>query len=82
MRLGTPELIVILIIILLIFGPKQLPKLGKVVGSAFKSARKQVAKAEDQWEAEEEETSKSSKKKTKSSTAKKKKKADEDEDEA
>ena len=31
-RIGLPELIVILIVALLIFGPKNLPKLGAAIG--------------------------------------------------
>lgn len=37
--LGMPELVVILIIALLIFGPKNLPKLGRALGKTVKSAR-------------------------------------------
>ena len=35
MRMGMGELLVVLIIALVIFGPKQLPKLGKTLGEAF-----------------------------------------------
>ncbi|MEO5949942.1 MAG: twin-arginine translocase TatA/TatE family subunit [Candidatus Saccharimonadales bacterium] len=38
--LGTPELIVILVIILLIFGGSQLPKLARNLGSSAKELRK------------------------------------------
>jgi sec-independent protein translocase protein TatA len=37
MRLGTTELIVILLVALIIFGPQQLPKLGKTFGKTMKS---------------------------------------------
>ena len=37
--LGIPELLIILVVILLIFGPKNLPKLGKSLGSTVKSIR-------------------------------------------
>ena len=37
--LGMPELIVILIVILLIFGPKNLPKLGNALGRTVKNLR-------------------------------------------
>ena len=59
MKLGPMELAVILIVVLLIFGPKNLPKLGKAVGSTVKNIReglsgedekpeaKQIAEAED-----------------------------------
>ena len=79
MRLGATELIVILIIVLLIFGPKQLPKLGKVVGSAFKSTKKQVAKASKEWEEnmedDDDDEEKPAKKKSSKSSKKKKKDA-------
>jgi len=37
--LGAPELIVILIVVLVIFGPKNLPKLGKSLGETVKNVR-------------------------------------------
>lgn len=37
--LGTPELIIILLIILVIFGGSQLPKLARSLGSAGKELR-------------------------------------------
>lgn len=37
--IGVPELIIILIVVLLIFGPKNLPKLGNAIGRTFKSMR-------------------------------------------
>ena len=37
MKLGTTELIVIFLIVLLIFGPTQLPKLTKMFGKSVKS---------------------------------------------
>ena len=37
MKLGTTELIVILVIVLLIFGPTQIPKLTKMFGKSVKS---------------------------------------------
>lgn len=39
MRIGMPELIIILIAILLIFGPKNLPKLGAALGKTVKNVR-------------------------------------------
>ena len=35
-RLGTTELLIILLIVLLLFGPKYLPRLGKSLGKTFK----------------------------------------------
>ncbi len=40
--LGTPELLVILLIVLLLFGPKNLPKLGKALGNTVKGFRKEI----------------------------------------
>ena len=37
--LGVPELLVILIVVLVIFGPKNLPKLGKSLGETVKNVR-------------------------------------------
>ena len=36
-RLGLPELVVILVIVILIFGANKLPQLGKGIGSAIKN---------------------------------------------
>jgi sec-independent protein translocase protein TatA len=38
--LGTPELLVILAIAILVFGPSKLPSLGKGVGEAIRSFKK------------------------------------------
>lgn len=37
--LGVPELAVILVVVLVIFGPKNLPKLGSSIGKTVKSFR-------------------------------------------
>lgn len=50
--MGIPELAIILGVVLLIFGPKQLPKLGSAIGKTMKSLREGVAEG---TEAEEEE---------------------------
>ncbi len=39
---NAPELIVVLIIVLIIFGPKKLPGLGRAVGSTIKEFRESV----------------------------------------
>ena len=53
--MGVPELAVILVIVLVIFGPKNLPKIGSAIGKTVKNVRegmeegsddKDVAKAE------------------------------------
>jgi sec-independent protein translocase protein TatA len=40
--LGTPELIIILVILLLLFGGSKLPQLAKSIGSSVKELRKGV----------------------------------------
>ena len=39
-RIGFPELIVILVIALVLFGPGKLPAMGKAVGEALKEFKK------------------------------------------
>ena len=43
MKIGTPELLVILVIVVLIFGPTQLPKLSKMFGKSVKNFRDSVS---------------------------------------
>ena len=68
--MGVPELLIILVVILLIFGPKNLPKLGSALGKTVKNLREGMAddkKDEDVEEVEEdddEEDEKPAKKKT------------------
>lgn len=42
MGIGTPELIIILVILLLLFGGSKLPQLAKSIGSSVKELRKGV----------------------------------------
>ena len=44
--MGVPELLVILVIALLLFGPKNLPKLGKSLGATVKSIREGMDEGE------------------------------------
>ena len=53
MRIGTNELLIILVVALLIFGPKNLPKLGKMFGKTINGFKKGMEESE-----EEENTSK------------------------
>ena len=39
MKLGIPELLIILAIVVVIFGPKQIPKLTKMFGKSVKNFR-------------------------------------------
>ena len=69
---GLPELGIILLIALIIFGPAQLPKIGRSVGKAlqeFRASSTEVTKAiqegiEGSDDEDEEEEKKSKKKKT------------------
>ena len=47
MRLGTNELIIILVIVLLIVGPTQIPKLAKIFGKASKKIKEGMSDEED-----------------------------------
>ena len=58
--LGTPELIIILIIILLLFGSTQLPKLARSLGSSARELRQGI-KGDDEPKAKK--TSKATPKK-------------------
>jgi len=58
--MGLPELLIILAVALLIFGPKNLPKLGSALGKTVKNLREGMAsekpaEEEDEEEVEEEE---------------------------
>jgi sec-independent protein translocase protein TatA len=45
--LGVPELIIILLVVLVIFGPKNLPKLGASLGKTVKNIREGMDSADD-----------------------------------
>ena len=44
--MGMPELLIILAVILLIFGPKNLPKLGSALGKTVKNLREGIGGGE------------------------------------
>lgn len=48
--LGLPEIAVMLVTVLLIFGPSKLPQLGKSIGSAIKNFRNAVSGKENKKE--------------------------------
>ncbi len=50
--LGIPELIVIFVIALLIFGPKKLPDIGKSIGKAMAEFKKSTQEFKDSMETE------------------------------
>jgi sec-independent protein translocase protein TatA len=53
--MGVPELVIILIVALVIFGPKNLPKLGKAFGKTVKNVRDGLENKEELPEADLEE---------------------------
>lgn len=53
--LGVPELVIILVVVLLIFGPKNLPKLGSALGKTVKGLRDGMGAAKKEAEPKDEE---------------------------
>lgn len=50
-KIGTTELLLILAVVILIFGPKNLPKLGKAIGQTiggFKKGQKDAAETSEE----------------------------------
>lgn len=85
--LRAPELIIILVVVLIIFGPKNLPKLGKSLGSTVKNIREgmegdkdEAKQAEDVVVEESEEDKEIAELEAKLAAAKKKKAEDGDAD--
>ncbi len=59
--IGPPELLIVLVIVLVIFGPKRLPGLGRSLGSGMREFRDSISgkgsKGDDEDEAETDSTS-------------------------
>ena len=47
MKIGTTELILILIVVVIIFGPTQIPKLTRMFGKSMKSFKDGMSEDED-----------------------------------
>jgi sec-independent protein translocase protein TatA len=64
--IGAPELIIILVIVLVLFGPKRLPQLGKSLGKTMKAIREgaEGKLGEDDDAAEPKQTAKQAEEKT------------------
>ena len=56
MRIGPQEFIIVLIIALLIFGPKNLPKLGKMFGKTMKNFKEGMEDVDENGDAKPAET--------------------------
>jgi sec-independent protein translocase protein TatA len=50
--IGLPELIIIFVIALLVFGPKKLPEVGKTVGKAIRDFKKSTEDIKQKFEDE------------------------------
>lgn len=50
--LGTPEILIVLLVVLVIFGPKNLPKLGSALGKTVKNVREGMEGEDDGEEAD------------------------------
>jgi sec-independent protein translocase protein TatA len=54
MPIGVPELIIVLVIVLLVFGPKRLPQLGRQLGGGMREFKDGIqGKNKDDEEADE-----------------------------
>ncbi|TET68074.1 MAG: TatA/E family twin arginine-targeting protein translocase [Candidatus Aminicenantes bacterium] len=51
-NIGFPELLIILVIALLIFGPKKLPEVGRSIGKALREFRKTSDEIKEKFEEE------------------------------
>lgn len=54
--LGPTELIIILVIALVIFGPSRLPKIGQSIGTALREFRDSTSKVEEEFKKSVEES--------------------------
>ncbi|MBP3700989.1 MAG: twin-arginine translocase TatA/TatE family subunit [Lachnospiraceae bacterium] len=50
MRLGTTEILLIVLVIVLLFGPKLLPKLGQTLGDSIRGFKDGLASDDDKKE--------------------------------
>ena len=62
MNLGMPEILVILLVALLIFGPRKLPELGRSLGQSIREFKKEVKTDDKDGEAAASETNEAEKK--------------------
>jgi sec-independent protein translocase protein TatA len=57
MGIGVPELLIVLAILLLIFGPKRLPQLGRQLGGGMREFKDSITRKSDDDDEEDEESS-------------------------
>lgn len=51
-NIGTPELLMILVVALIVFGPKKLPELGKSLGHGLREFRRSTSAVSDELKRE------------------------------
>jgi len=51
-NIGMPELLVVFLVVLLVFGPKRLPEIGRTLGKAFSAFKKATMDLKDTLEQE------------------------------
>jgi sec-independent protein translocase protein TatA len=49
-NIGLPEMIFIMVIALLVFGPKKLPEIGRTIGKAVREFKKSTEEIKDKFE--------------------------------
>jgi sec-independent protein translocase protein TatA len=65
--IGTPEILLILVIALLLFGPQKLPELGKSLGRAIREFKKASSELQETIEREVEEVNRTAREEPKAS---------------
>ena len=59
MKIGTQELLIVLVIVVLLFGPTQIPKLSRMFGKSVKNFRDGMSEAEAKEDSDSAEKSES-----------------------
>ena len=62
--LGVPELLIILVVVLLVFGPRRLPEMAKGIGQSVREFRKGIRDMKDEIDRDDEPAQAASKKAT------------------
>ena len=57
MKPGVTELLIVLLVVIVIFGPTQIPKLAKMVGKSVKSLRAGMSDDEEETKKDKEDSS-------------------------
>ena len=60
MHIGAPEIILILLLFLLLFGARRLPDAARSIGKAFRTFKKEIRGVEDDLDIDEDENKKES----------------------